>query len=150
MSCSPCKKITAEIRCRSLSYAGCGRQALYPDTLLAGRARPLPEARRPLVVRVRGSRLCHTISNTSYGREEVDVARLVQARLDEETMAILRDLKRRTNLSESEIVRRGIRTLAAVRADGGVRVIGVGRFASGHRDLGSNKAHLEGFGRSKA
>lgn len=76
------------------------------------------------------------------------MARLVQARLDEETSQILRDLRRRTSLSESELVRRGIRSLAVLPPDGGgVRVIGVGRFASGLRDLGSNKKYLRDFGK---
>ena len=76
------------------------------------------------------------------------MARIVQARLDEKTDELLKDLRRRTNLSESELVRRGIRSLSVAPPGrgGGIRVIGVGRFASGHRDLGSNKEHLRGFG----
>jgi hypothetical protein len=78
------------------------------------------------------------------------MGRIVQARLDEETSELLRDLRRRTSLSESEIVRRGIRTLAALPpSGGGARVIGVGRFKFGYGDLATNKAHLEGFGKKK-
>jgi hypothetical protein len=76
------------------------------------------------------------------------MARVVQARLDDDTDKMLGELRRRTRLSDSELVRRAIRSFAVLPApDGGPRVIGVGRFASGVRDLGSNKAHLKGFGR---
>jgi Ribbon-helix-helix protein, copG family len=76
------------------------------------------------------------------------MAKLVQARLDDETDELLKELRKRTGLSDSELVRRGVRSLAdALPAPGGVHVIGVGRFSSGVRDLGSNKAHLAGLGR---
>ena len=76
------------------------------------------------------------------------MARVVQARLDDDTDRMLGELRRRTRLSDSELVRRAIRCLAVLPAPaGGHRVIGIGRFASGIRDLGSNKAHLKGFGR---
>jgi hypothetical protein len=76
------------------------------------------------------------------------MAKLVQARLDDETDEILKELRRRTGLSDSEIVRRGVRSLAALsRPASGLRVFGLGRFSSGVPDLGSNKEHLKGFGR---
>ncbi len=76
------------------------------------------------------------------------MAKLVQARLDDETDELLKELRKRTGLSDSELVRRGVRSLAdALPAPAGVHVIGVGRFSSGVRDLGSNKTHLAGFGR---
>lgn len=76
------------------------------------------------------------------------MAKLVQARLDDETDGILRELRRRTGLSDSELVRRGVRALAeTLPAKVGVHVYGIGRFSSGVRDLGSNKTHLRGFGR---
>jgi hypothetical protein len=76
------------------------------------------------------------------------MAKVVQARLDDHTNRVLAELRRRTRLSESELVRRGIRSLAALPpSSGGPRVHGIGRFASGIPDLGSNKAHLAGFGR---
>ena len=76
------------------------------------------------------------------------MAKLVQARLDDETDGLLRELRRRTGLSDSELVRRGVRSLAnALPARPGVAVVGVGQFSSGVRDLGSNKRHLTGFGR---
>jgi hypothetical protein len=75
-------------------------------------------------------------------------AKIVQARLDDETDRILKDLRRRTGLSDSELVRRGVRFLAELSQPAArVRVVGTGRFSSGVLDLGSNKAHLEGFGR---
>jgi hypothetical protein len=76
--------------------------------------------------------------------------KVVQARLDDETRKILDRLRRRTGLTESELLRRGIRALASLPGSGGGerRIVGVGRFASGISDLGSNKAHLDGFGRS--
>jgi predicted transcriptional regulator len=77
------------------------------------------------------------------------MAKVVQARLDDETEELLQRLRRRTGLTYSQLVRRAIRALAAVQAwKGEARVIGVGRFSSGVRDLGSSKRHLEGFGRS--
>lgn len=76
------------------------------------------------------------------------MAKLVQARLDDETDELLKELRKRTGLSDSELVRRGVRSLAeSLPTRAGVRVIGVGRFSSGVRDLGSNKAHLAGLGR---
>lgn len=62
---------------------------------------------------------------------------------------MLRRLKRATGLSDSELVRRGLEALA--QAQPGVsaeRVVGVGQFDSGVDDLGSNKRHLRGFGKS--
>ena len=77
-----------------------------------------------------------------------DVGKLVQARLDDETDGILKELRRRTGLSDSEIVRRGVRSLAALsRPAAEIRVVGLGQFSSGVRDLGSNKEHLKSFGR---
>jgi hypothetical protein len=77
------------------------------------------------------------------------MARMVHARVDEETDALLRRLRRSTGLGDSELIRRGLRALAAVSARRDrPGVIGLGAFASGIRDLGSNKRHLEGFGRS--
>jgi hypothetical protein len=77
------------------------------------------------------------------------MAKVVQARLDDDTQKILKRLRQRTGLTESELLRRGIRALASLPPSGGGRsIVGVGRFASGLPDLGSNKAHLDGFGRS--
>jgi hypothetical protein len=50
--------------------------------------------------------------------------------------------------SPSKVVREGLRLLAASRpAAGQRRIAGMGQFASGKPDLGSNKKHLKGFGR---
>ena len=74
---------------------------------------------------------------------------IVHARLDEETRRILARLCRQTGLNPSEIIRRGVKALTATTLPGKKRrIVGVGKFASGIPDLGSNKKHLEGFGRS--
>ena len=73
----------------------------------------------------------------------------MQSRLDPETLDLLARLRRRTGLTDSEILRQGVRRLA--EATGPVprrRIVGVGKFTSGIADLGSNKRHLKGFGRS--
>jgi Ribbon-helix-helix protein, copG family len=76
------------------------------------------------------------------------MSKLVQARLDDETDRILKALGRRTGLSDSELVRQGLRALAeSSPAWGAARVVGVGRFSSDVPDLGSNRVHLAGFGR---
>jgi hypothetical protein len=76
-------------------------------------------------------------------------ARIVQARLDDETQRLLATLRRRTGLTESEIVRTAIRAMSET-CKGSVRraIKGVARFDSGTPDLGSNEEHLKGFGRS--
>jgi hypothetical protein len=75
---------------------------------------------------------------------------IVHARLDPETLRLLRRLSRRFGWNDSEVVRRGIQALAE-RAAGDEqpanRVIGLGAFSSGIPDLGSNKKRLVGFGR---
>jgi len=76
------------------------------------------------------------------------VSKIVQARLDDETRAVLERLRRQTGVGESELVRRGLKLLASASEERPKRIIGLGRFASGRTDLGSNKRHLRGFGRS--
>ena len=72
----------------------------------------------------------------------------VQARLDRESQMALEGLVRRLGWSPSRVVREGIHLLAACYGrPSKAKVIGVGRFASDVRDLGSNKKHLKGFGR---
>ena len=72
----------------------------------------------------------------------------VQARLDRRSQIALQRLVVRLGWSPSRVVREGLRLLAACYSGpSGKRVIGVGRFASGISDLGSNKNHLKGFGR---
>jgi Arc/MetJ-type ribon-helix-helix transcriptional regulator len=71
----------------------------------------------------------------------------VQARLDDETQAALESLARRLGISESEVVREGIRLLREKHMPRRrKRVIGVGLSDSGIPDLSTNPKHMEGFG----
>lgn len=74
--------------------------------------------------------------------------RIVQARIDAATEATLARLRRQTGMTDSQLVRRGLELVSQratpVKAR---RVRGIGRFDSGQRDLGSDKAHLSGFGK---
>lgn len=73
---------------------------------------------------------------------------VVHARLDEETLRLLKHLRRRTGRKDSEIIRRAIRSLAELELrPRESRIVGIGKFRSGISDLGSNKDHLERFGR---
>jgi hypothetical protein len=72
----------------------------------------------------------------------------VQARLDRQTQIALERLVHRLGWSPSRVIREGVHVLAACYGSPSAkRVIGVGRFTSGLPDLGSNKKHLQGFGR---
>jgi len=72
----------------------------------------------------------------------------VQARLDRETREALEALVRHLDWSPSRVVRESVRLMAVCYGTSSRRkVIGVGRFASGMTDFGSNKKHLKGFGR---
>lgn len=72
----------------------------------------------------------------------------VQARLDPESQHELEQLSRKLGWSPSKVVREGIHLLAAChRTPAARRIIGLGQFASGKPDLGSDKRRLEGFGR---
>ena len=75
---------------------------------------------------------------------------IVHARLDNHTRQIMRRLQRRHGWSDSEIVRHGIRALGdtdLAPEERSKRIIGLGKFASGISDLGSNDKHLSDFGR---
>jgi hypothetical protein len=73
---------------------------------------------------------------------------VVQARLDPDTGKMLSRLTTHLGWSESEVVRAGLRLLdASYPAPPTSRIIGLGKFTSGVPDLGTNKAHLKGFGR---
>jgi hypothetical protein len=75
---------------------------------------------------------------------------IVHARLDEHTRKIMRRLQRRHGWSDSEIVRNGIRALGDTELPPGQRagrIVGLGKFASGIKDLGSDGKHLDDFGR---
>jgi len=72
---------------------------------------------------------------------------IVHARLDPATVRLLKRLRRQFGWNDSEVVRRAIRALAEVELPQRPRAIaGLGEFDSGTDDLGSNKAHLRGFG----
>jgi hypothetical protein len=74
----------------------------------------------------------------------------VQARLDEESQTALKQLSRQLGWSPSRIVREGIRLMVQhhrLTPSKKRKFIGVGEFDSGISDLGSNKKHLEGYGR---
>ena len=76
------------------------------------------------------------------------MSRIVHARLDEESQRILDRLHRRTGWRDSKIIRRGIEALAELTLRPPFKhIVGLGKFKSGIRDLGSNKAHLRRFGR---
>ena len=73
--------------------------------------------------------------------------RIIHARIDTETEDLLRQLEHRLGWNDSRVVREGIKALAVLLTPGQARqIVGLGRFQSGIRDLGSNKAHLKGFG----
>jgi hypothetical protein len=83
------------------------------------------------------------------GRLKTTLAsRVVHARLDRKTQLVLEELTRRTGLSESELLRRGLLALSVPSEARPRRIIGMGRFASGKSDLGSSKQNLRGFGKS--
>jgi hypothetical protein len=71
----------------------------------------------------------------------------LQARLSVEEQRSLARLVDRLGWSPSRIVREGLRLVSAAHGPAGQRIAGLGRFASGIPDLGSNKKHLKGFGR---
>jgi len=74
--------------------------------------------------------------------------RIVQARIDSATETALARLRRKTGLTDSQLVRKGLELVSQSAMPVATRrVRGIGRFASGRSDLGSNKAHLSGFGR---
>lgn len=68
--------------------------------------------------------------------------------MDDESKKIMDQLVKRTGWSPSQVVREGLRMLAACRlGKTHGRIIGLGKFDSGIKDLGSNKEHLKDFGR---
>jgi Arc/MetJ-type ribon-helix-helix transcriptional regulator len=71
----------------------------------------------------------------------------VQARLDEETQKALDGLVRNLGMSQSEVIREGIRLMEKQHArPKHRRIIGVGQFETGIPDLSTNSKHMEGFG----
>jgi hypothetical protein len=73
---------------------------------------------------------------------------IVQARLDPATKKDLDRLTKTLGCSPSEVVREALRRLAAAHPPPKrPKIFGLGKFSSGIPDLGSNKKHLEGFGK---
>ena len=71
-----------------------------------------------------------------------------QARLDDETHADLESLAKRLGVSQSEVLREGIRLMKEKHESKPRRkLIGVGMFSSGLTDLSTNPKYMEGFGR---
>lgn len=71
----------------------------------------------------------------------------VQARLDEEAQVALQRVMLRTGWNASKVVREGLRLLLEKHSGSAAsRMIGIGMFASGVPDMGSNKKYLEGLG----
>lgn len=72
----------------------------------------------------------------------------MQARLDERAQRALEEVARQRGWSRSRVVREALLKLAETsRPPARRQVIGVGRFASGVPDLGSNPERMRGFGR---
>lgn len=75
------------------------------------------------------------------------MGKLVQARLDAASERELNRLVRDLGWTQSQILREGIRLVSEQRrGKPRRRIVGLGQFASGVDDLGSNKKHLRGFG----
>lgn len=73
----------------------------------------------------------------------------IHARLDQETATLRAELRLQLGLSDSDIVREGIRALAPRLANKPRRKFtGEGKYSSGVPDLATNKKHMQGFGRS--
>ncbi len=76
------------------------------------------------------------------------MSRVIHARLDTATDSLRGELQKRLGWSDSQIVREGIKALSALARSSGRRtIVGLGRYESAVKDLGSNKRHLEGFGK---
>jgi len=75
----------------------------------------------------------------------------IHARLTRDERATLDELKRVTGESESALVRRGLKLVAAAVTQplSALELAGesVGRFKGGPRDLSTNPKHLEGYGK---
>lgn len=76
------------------------------------------------------------------------MASIIHARLDDDTDSLRTALQKQLGWSDSQIVREGIKSLSMlVRKQGQRKIVGLGKFSSGIDDLGSNKKHLQGFGK---
>lgn len=75
------------------------------------------------------------------------MGKMVHARLDGQTAALLEKVSRALGWTESQVIREGITRLGELCLPKKQRrIIGLGKFKSGVRNLGSNKSHLKGFG----
>jgi hypothetical protein len=82
-------------------------------------------------------------------RTGTSMAASIHARLDDETEALRDQIRRATEWTNSEIVRRGIALLAStVLRTSERRFSGAGEYDTGIPDLSTNKAYMEGFGES--
>jgi hypothetical protein len=71
-----------------------------------------------------------------------------QVRLDDEIQADLEGLAKHLGVSQSEVMREGIRLMKQKHKPQPRRkLIGVGIFSSGLTDLSTNPKYMEGFGR---
>ncbi len=75
---------------------------------------------------------------------------VIHARLSQDDREVLDELKRATGLSDSELVRRGLRLvqrdLGDTRSALAVAGRSVGKFRSRLKDLATNPKHLDDFG----
>jgi hypothetical protein len=71
----------------------------------------------------------------------------VQVTLDPDSQRLLEKLVRDLGWNPSRVVREGLRLLAACHSRGRRNLVGMGKFRSGVRDLGSGKIHLKNFGK---
>jgi hypothetical protein len=75
---------------------------------------------------------------------------IVQTRLDDETQSLLDRLVSEAGLTTSEILRKGIKLVAAAELAPRRRgLIGAGMFDSGVSDLSTNKKYMEDFGKTR-
>ena len=71
----------------------------------------------------------------------------IQARLDPDTATLRDELRRRLGMSDSDIVREGIKALAPlVPPSKPKKFAGQGKYETGISDLSTNKKYLEGLG----
>ena len=76
------------------------------------------------------------------------MAKTITARLDDQSEKLLRQLERDRTENTSEVVRQALRALASITpASASKRIVGLGQFQSGTKDLGTNKKYLKDFGK---
>ncbi len=77
------------------------------------------------------------------------MTKIITARVDPETEENLRSLKKSLGISESQIIREGIKLMHKTkqREEGKSKIIGLGVIESKFSDLASNKKHLKKFGK---